>query len=87
MKILSYFIYLTTFLNAASVDLSDAKKSDLNLTAIFMFLAFVTITILITYYSSKKTKSTSGFYTAGGNITGWQNGMAIAGDYMSAASF
>ncbi|ARJ55709.1 cation acetate symporter [Campylobacter cuniculorum] len=87
MKILSYFIYMTTFLNAASVDLSDAKKSDLNLTAIFMFVAFVAVTIFITYYSSKKTKSTTGFYTAGGNITGWQNGVAIAGDYMSAASF
>ncbi|WP_035175594.1 cation acetate symporter [Campylobacter cuniculorum] len=78
---------MTTFLNAASVDLSDAKKSDLNLTAIFMFVAFVAVTIFITYYSSKKTKSTTGFYTAGGNITGWQNGVAIAGDYMSAASF
>ncbi len=87
MKLLFYFICLVGFLNAASVDLSDTKKSDLNLTAIFMFLAFVALTLFITYYSSKKTRSTSGFYTAGGNITGWQNGVAIAGDYMSAASF
>lgn len=87
MKILLYSVLLMSFLSAASVDLSDAKKSDLNLTAISMFLAFVALTILITYYSSKKTKSASGFYTAGGNITGWQNGLAIAGDYMSAASF
>ena len=58
-----------------------------NWTAIAMFLAFVAITLVITYWASRRTRSASDFYTAGGGITGLQNGMAIAGDYMSAASF
>ncbi len=58
-----------------------------NNTAIFMFLGFVTVTLGITYWASKRTKSANSFYTAGGGITGFQNGLAIAGDYMSAASF
>jgi len=56
-------------------------------TAFWLFLAIVAVTLVITYIASKKTKSTSEFYTAGGGLTGWQNGLAIAGDYMSAASF
>ena len=58
-----------------------------NSVAIAMFLAFVVATMLITYWASKRTTSASSFYTAGGGITGMQNGLAIAGDYMSAASF
>lgn len=45
------------------------------------------LTLIITYYAAKKTTNTSDFYTAGGGLKGWQNGTAIAGDYMSAASF
>jgi len=48
---------------------------------------FVGGTLGITYWAAKRTKSAKDFYTAGGGITGFQNGMAIAGDYMSAASF
>jgi cation/acetate symporter len=59
----------------------------LNYTAISMFLAFVVLTLGITYWAAKKLTSTKEFYSAGGNITGFQNGLAIAGDYMSAASF
>ncbi len=70
----------------ASIDFGGAK-SDINPIAIGMFLAFVLATLFITYLSNKKSQSASGFYTAGGNITGMQNGVAIAGDYMSAASF
>ena len=70
----------------ASLDLNGAK-SELNIVAIVMFGIFVLATLGITYYSNKLSKSASGFYTAGGNITGFQNGMATAGDYMSAASF
>ena len=44
-------------------------------------------TLGITYWAAKRTKTTADFYTAGGGITGFQNGLAIAGDYMSAASF
>ena len=59
----------------------------MNTPAFLMFLAIVFVTLIITYYASKKTKNASEFYTAGGGLTGWQNGLAIAGDYMSAASF
>lgn len=59
----------------------------MNTTAVLMFLAFVAATMGITYWASKRTTSASSFYTAGGGITGMQNGLAIAGDYMSAASF
>ncbi|GAB3798106.1 solute symporter family protein [Virgibacillus kimchii] len=54
---------------------------------IVLFLAIVMLTLAITYYAAKNTKSTGDFYTAGGGLTGWQNGLAIAGDYLSAASF
>ena len=66
---------------------TGGAKADVNPVAIGMFLAFVLATLFITYLSNKKSQTASGFYTAGGNITGAQNGIAIAGDYMSAASF
>jgi cation/acetate symporter len=56
-------------------------------TAIILFLSIILLTIIITYYAAKKTDSSSEFYTGGGGLSGLQNGMAIAGDYMSAASF
>lgn len=56
-------------------------------TAFLLFLIIVLGTLVITYYAAKKTKTVNEFYTAGGGLTGWQNGLAIAGDYMSAASF
>lgn len=59
----------------------------MNVTAITMFALFVGVTLMITWWSSKKMKSAKDFYSAGGQITGFQNGLAIAGDYMSAASF
>lgn len=59
----------------------------MNTAAFSMFLGIVFVTLVITYYASKRTKNASEFYTAGGGLTGWQNGLAIAGDYMSAASF
>ncbi|RXJ86010.1 cation acetate symporter [Arcobacter sp. CECT 8985] len=65
----------------------EATKRELNVPAIIMFFIFVAGTLVITYWAAKKTKSASDFYTAGGGISGFQNGMAIAGDYMSAASF
>lgn len=54
---------------------------------VILFLAIVILTLVITYVAAKQTKSTGDFYTAGGGLTGWQNGLAIAGDYLSAASF
>ena len=61
-------------------------KQPLNLHAIGMFFVFVLLTLGITYWAASRTKSTADFYTAGGGITGFQNGLAIAGDYMSAAT-
>ncbi|MCK6435611.1 cation acetate symporter [Rivihabitans pingtungensis] len=65
----------------------EVKKAPLNVSAIIMFFAFVAFTLGITYWAARRTRSASDFYTAGGGITGFQNGLAIAGDYMSAASF
>ncbi|QVY59939.1 solute symporter family protein [Cytobacillus gottheilii] len=52
-----------------------------------LFVLIVAVTLVITYWAAKRTNTTSEFYTAGGGLTGWQNGLAIAGDYLSAASF
>src|SRR5699024_4047093 len=56
-------------------------------TVIVLFLAIVILTLIITYYAAKRTQTTGDFYTAGGGLTGFQNGVAISGDYLSAASF
>jgi cation/acetate symporter len=72
---------------AAGADLGQAEKQATNWVAIGMFAAFVIGTLYITKWAAAKTKSAADFYTAGGGITGFQNGLAIAGDYMSAASF
>ncbi|HEW97954.1 MAG: cation acetate symporter [Candidatus Parabeggiatoa sp. nov. 3] len=63
------------------------EKQPLNIAAIVMFLLFVAATLGITYWAAQRTKTAKDFYTAGGGITGLQNGLAISGDYMSAASF
>ena len=72
---------------AAGADLGQAEKQATNWTAITMFGVFVAATMFITKWAAAKTKSAADFYTGGGGITGFQNGLAIAGDYMSAASF
>ncbi len=72
---------------AAGADLGQATKQATNWTAIGMFGLFVVFTLFITKWAAARTKSAADFYTAGGGITGFQNGLAIAGDYMSAASF
>jgi cation/acetate symporter len=56
-------------------------------TSLWMFLAFVAATLVITWFSAKKSSGASAYFAAGRRITGWQNGLAVAGDYMSAASF
>src|SRR3989338_188946 len=65
----------------------EVQRQPLNVSAIVMFVAFVGATLCITYWASKRNKSAADYYAAGGKITGFQNGLAIAGDYMSAASF
>ncbi|MCY1257740.1 Cation/acetate symporter ActP [compost metagenome] len=66
---------------------ADAAARPLNWNAIYMFLAFVLFTLGITRWAALRTRSTADFYTAGGGLTGFQNGLAIAGDMISAASF
>ena len=56
-------------------------------TALVMFLAFIVVTLGITYWSARRSSGAHAFFAAGRRITAWQNGVAVAGDYMSAASF
>jgi len=58
-----------------------------NPVAITFFVLFVLVTLVITYWAAKRTRTTKEFYAAGRSITGFQNGLALSGDYMSAASF
>ena len=67
--------------------IEGGAKQAVNVEAIAMFLVFVLATLAITKWAASRTKSAADFYAAGGGITGFQNGLAIAGDYMSAASF
>jgi cation/acetate symporter len=55
--------------------------------ALIMFLGFVAVTLMITYWAARKSSGASAYFAAGRRITAWQNGVAVAGDYMSAASF
>jgi len=86
-RIFLFLILGTIAVFASGTIDGEIVKQDLNMSAIVMFLLFVSGTLGITYWAAKRTKSAKDFYTAGGGITGFQNGMAIAGDYMSAASF
>ena len=80
------FVLGLPVLALAKGDMGQMEKQPLNLHAIGMFFVFVVLTLGITYWAASRTKSTADFYTAGGGITGFQNGLAIAGDYMSAAT-
>jgi len=87
-----FLIALTALLaavaaQAAGADLGQVDKQPTNWVAIGMFGTFVVMTLFITKWAAGRTKSAADFYTGGGGITGFQNGLAIAGDYMSAASF
>lgn len=84
-KIITLFAPLFAF--GAEAIGGKVQAQPLNVTAIVMFLIFVFFTLMITYWAAKKTRSAKDFYVAGGGITGFQNSLAIAGDYMSAASF
>lgn len=85
-RLLAAFLLLTspTF---AAVTLEAGTRQSTNWVAIGMFGGFVLLTLGITLWAARRTKTTSDFYSAGGGISGFQNGIAIAGDYMSAASF
>jgi cation/acetate symporter len=92
MKIKSVLIALSMLIHTSVIHAADSLDSEvtkqaINLTAISMFLMFVTATLGITYWAARRTRTRKDFYAAGGKVTGLQNGLAIAGDYMSAASF
>jgi cation/acetate symporter len=78
-------IYITNVFAGGTID-GEVEKQAVNVPAIVMFMIFVIATLGITYWAARRTKSAKDFYTAGGGITGFQNGLAIAGDYMSAAT-
>ena len=59
----------------------------MNTTAVVFFFLFVAITLAITYWAARRTKTTEEFFAAGAPSPGADNGFALAGDYMSAASF
>ena len=80
-------LFVTKAAMAADVPAAAPAAPPVNWQAIIMFLVFVALTLAITYWAAKRTKSASDFYAAGRGVTGFQNGLAIAGDYMSAASF
>lgn len=79
--------FLLIGLLTASAWAQAEPQAGVNISAIIMFVAFVIVTLGITYWAARRTKTANDFYAAGGGITGFQNGLAIAGDYMSAASF
>jgi len=87
MKAFLFLILGSMAIFAGEALTGAVEKQPLNMSAIIMFVIFVGATLGITYWAAKRTKTAKDFYAAGGGITGFQNGMAIAGDYMSAASF
>jgi cation/acetate symporter len=86
-SLLAFVLLAASGIAYAAPDMGQAVRQPTNWTAISMFALFVVGTLFITKWAAAKTKSASDFYTAGGGITGFQNGLAIAGDFMSAASF
>ncbi len=66
---------------------SAPETAGVNVTAVVLFVILVLATLLITYWAARRTRSAKDFYAAGGNLTGLQNGLAIAGDSISAGAF
>jgi len=87
MSILVIATFLIAVLSATYAFAAETAGRSVNVTAIIMFVVFVGATLGITYWAARRTKTAADFYSAGGGLTGFQNGLAIAGDYMSAASF
>jgi cation/acetate symporter len=80
-------VLLIALILPAAALADTGSTSGTNWPAVLVFAAFVVVTLGITRWAARRTKTRSDFYAAGGGITGFQNGLAIAGDYMSAASF
>ena len=87
MKILLRYALFTSGTFATCAALADtATPPKVNTTAIMMFMAFVALSLAITYWAAGRTKSTKDFLAAGGNISGFKNGLAITGDWCSSAA-
>ncbi|MCM5705654.1 cation acetate symporter [Larsenimonas salina] len=80
-------LVLTPQIVFADAITGSVEKRSINVSAIVLFLVFVAATLVITWWASKQNRTASDYYAAGGKITGFQNGLAISGDFMSAASF
>ncbi|WP_271407788.1 cation acetate symporter [Pseudomonas sp. Q1-7] len=87
MKTLASLLLAAGLFASQGAFAADAVARPLNWNAIYLFLAFVLFTLGITRWAALRTRSAADFYTAGGGLTGFQNGLAIAGDMISAASF
>jgi cation/acetate symporter len=74
-------------MNPVQTPLPATSLGQVSVEAIVFFFIFIAISLGITYWAARRTKSTVQYYAAGHGITGFQNGLALAGDYMSAASF
>ncbi|BCO25743.1 cation/acetate symporter ActP [Rhodoferax lithotrophicus] len=85
-RLLGLSLLSTPILSHAGPAVEAGTRQPINVTAIAMFFVFVLSTLFITYWAARRSKSASSFYTAGGGISGFQNGLAVAGDYMSAAT-
>ncbi len=79
--------FILSPLLGAAVEAVQQDLGHIGPTAKIFFFVFITLSLGITYWAARRTKSTSDFYVAGNSISGVQNGFALAGDYMSAASF
>ena len=71
---------------AAGLDPEAGSSTGISMPAVTIFVVFISITLVITWWAAKRTKEKKDFYAAGNRITGFQNGLAIAGDFMSAAT-
>ena len=80
-------LLVTPAIAHAADAVGQTQQQPTNWTAISMFGVFVLLSLGITAWAARHTRNTSDFYVAGGGVSGFKNGLAIAGDYMSAASF
>ncbi|WP_286836743.1 cation acetate symporter [Pseudomonas sp. PGPPP1] len=85
-RLIAWFLLPLALATDLAIAADDVARP-LNWNAIGMFLVFVLFTFGVTRWAAARTRSASDFYTAGGGMTGFQNGLAIAGDMISAASF